>query len=106
MTADQVRGWLARRRPEPPPVLMARLAQLLGAFPPDRLGAARSMTEAMSMLGVASLESLDSREPDGPDVALDLLAADAFVTYAFEAAAEEDQPVESIAARLLERVAP
>jgi hypothetical protein len=36
-------------------------------------------------------------------VALDLLAADSFVTYAFEAAAEEGLDVGPVAAHLLER---
>jgi len=104
MTAANVRAWLDARRPTPPPPLAARLGAALEAYPPERLAAAVNMAEVMGGLGVALLDSLTPRGPTGDDVAMDLLAADAFVTYAFEAAAEEQVAADALAARLLERV--
>ncbi len=64
------------------------------------------MTQAMSGLGLCALEGSVARGESGDEVALDLLAADAFVTYAFEAAAEEGADVRQAAAELITRMAP
>jgi hypothetical protein len=80
-----VRAWLASRTPEPPPALRARLDALLGealdrpvtAFPEEAVSRAERLVRAMLAEGRT-----------GRDAALDLLAADALVTYAFEAAAD------------------
>ena len=45
-----------------------------------------------------------SSDPRSRSLALDLLAADAFVTYAFEAAAEEGVEVAPLVSRLLAEV--
>lgn len=103
MTPNEVRGWLHGRQPAPPAALAARLEQVLAACPPEGLAAAASLTDALSLLGVGALDSLDGREATGDEVALDLLAADAFVTYAFEAAAREGRAAETVAAELLAR---
>jgi hypothetical protein len=101
-----IRTWLAARRPAPPPALAAQLEAVLAACPPDRLQAAGSMAAALSLLGVGALDALEGRAPDGRGVAMDLLAADAFVTYAFEAASDQDEPVDAVAAGVLARVRP
>jgi hypothetical protein len=86
----------------------ARLGERLRGFtlaaPAARLGG--TMTQAMSGLGLFALERSSARGESGDEVALDLLAADAFVTYAFEAAAEEGADVRRAAADLITRMAP
>lgn len=106
MRAGDVRTWLDARRPAPPPVLARQLDAVLAACPPDRLAGAGSMAETMSLLGVCALDSLDGRPPEGRDVAMDLLAADAFITYAFEAASEDGADVEAVAGGVLSRAVP
>ena len=102
MTAAEVQAWLRTRKPAPPAVLAERLSQLLASYPPSRLAALLSLPEALGALGVCTLDSLEGRPPTSREVALDLLAADAFVTYAFEAAAQlPDTAVEPFAAHLL-----
>ena len=78
-------AWLAARIPPPPPALSARL-QVLTASSDGRDGIS-------DVLVVVSGEVLRGVLRDGPvarDVALELLAADALATYAFEA--EGDAP--------------
>ena len=77
--------WLAARRPTPPPQLTERLLAALGAAGGDdaTLTATRCLEAAERM--VADLLR-DGRT--GRDSAPDLLAADALVTYAFEAASD------------------
>ena len=88
MTRDSVRSWLASRTPTPPEALTRKLAQCLDAAP-DALLAGDSVAEVAGRLGVASLRTVVERPGVAYDAAMDLLVADAFVTYAFEAAAEE-----------------
>ncbi len=105
MTGAEVQAWLTRRQPAPPAVLAERLTRLLAAYPPSRLAALLSLPEALSALGVLTLDSLETRPATSRDVALDLLAADAFVTYAFEAAAESGaDSVDAVATTLLAKV--
>lgn len=106
MKPGDVRTWLAARRPAPPAALAGQLETVLAACPPDRLEGAGSMAAALSLLGVCALDSLEGRAPGSRGVAMDLLAADAFVTYAFEAASEEGAPVELVAGDVLARVEP
>ncbi len=75
--------WLATRTPAPPPQLMHRVREALGHATDDdaRLTADRCLDAAERV--VAQLLR-DGRT--GRDSAADLLAADALVTYAFEAA--------------------
>ena len=76
----QLSDWLASRTPSPPSQLSARLAELVG----DRSSAADDI--ARGLIGVAkhTLSSIG----DDRSAALDLLAADALITYAIEAAVE------------------
>lgn len=83
MTRDELIRWLDGRRPAPPAALAARLRELADSSPlplPDHLAA----------LGLALLRGVSARPGAGRGLALDLLAADALVTYAFEAQAETD----------------
>ena len=78
-------AWLDARRPAPPVRLRARIdAALDGALQGDASDAAAACLSAGEELTRELLrENATSRES-----ALDLLAADALVTYAFEAASE------------------
>ena len=78
--------WLAARTPEPPAPLSARLRESLGATREDRASSAHgTLLRAAEML-LGDLLAVDCAMRDR---ALDLLAVDAMVTYAFEAACEE-----------------
>jgi len=93
--------WLDSRTPVPPELLAARVRQVLGG------SLARPSAEALGHC----LEAVDGLlvslrdDPDaGRERALDLLAADALVTYAFEAAAEAPHELADIAAAAMWRV--
>ena len=103
MTRDAVRSWLAGRTPGPPAALSRRLAQCLDAAP-DAALAGDSLAEVAGRLGVATLRTVVQRQGVAYDSAMDLLVADAFVTYAFEAAAEEGEDMQDLVHRLLKDV--
>lgn len=81
-----VRAWLASRTPPPPPALRARMEELLAEVL-DR-PATELPEQAVARAG-ALVRALVAEGRTGRDSALDLLAADALVTSAFEAAADE-----------------
>ncbi|HEX2722399.1 MAG TPA: hypothetical protein VHM24_05740 [Gemmatimonadaceae bacterium] len=90
--------WLASRAPSAPPALARRLHDLLGdaevsnpAHLPDVL-----IDRAAHVL---------ARIGDDRTAATDLLAADALITYAMEAAAEFCLDVASIASQAVEKLA-
>ena len=83
MTRTAVLEWLARRDPAPPDTLRAHLA----ATVTDR---AEPLPDHLALEGAALLGRVMAAPVSGRERALDLLAADAFVTYAFEAQAEDD----------------
>lgn len=77
--------WLAERRPAPPEALRRRIAELVAAVDdvPEDPGA--TCLRAAERV----LATLVRHGDAGRAAALDLLAVDALVTYAFEAAAAE-----------------
>ena len=81
--SSDVPAWLAARQPAPP---VGMAAHLLAAA----TGAGGSLPERLARAGVALLKRVAAAPAGGRELALDLLAADAFVTYAFEAQAEAD----------------
>ena len=117
------------REPEPPADLAAKLAQCVDAAPESVL-AGDALSEVVGALGTWLLQSVVERQRTAHDAApdagrpaintsdappagsrressaaaMDLLAADAFVTYAFEAASEEGTDVSGLANQLLTRV--
>ena len=103
MTRDAVRLWLASRTPAPPEALAHKLAQCLDAAPDGAL-AGDSLAEVAGRLGVTALRSVVRRQGVAYDSAMDLLVADAFVTYAFEAAAEAGDDMGGLVHRLLQDV--
>ncbi len=84
MTRIEVLAWLDQRRPAPPRALRAQIERAVTDMP-------LPLPAHLAELGHALLARVTSR-PDGGgrELALDLLTADAFITYAFEAQAETD----------------
>ena len=81
-----VGAWLASRTPAPPAALRERLEALLA----PHLGADESQLPDLCLAAAARLvQSLLDEGRTGRESALDLLAADALVTYAFEAGSTE-----------------
>jgi len=79
--------WIAQAQPEAPERLVARVREVLATNPKAKqLGVAEALLDAAD-----ALLRLVLREGDEParERALDLLAADACVTWAFEAAADD-----------------
>ncbi|HET9706757.1 MAG TPA: hypothetical protein VFP39_00495 [Gemmatimonadales bacterium] len=83
MTRSEVVGWLAARRPAAPPTLVDPMTRGLIDSP-------ESLPAHLALAGRALLDRVLARPEGGRELALDLLAADALVTYAFEAQAEHD----------------
>jgi len=83
VTRRDVLAWLDARRPAPPAALRASLEAAL-------TDSAEPLPEHLAELGRRVLVRVVGRPGGGRELALDLLAADAFVTYAFEAQAEAD----------------
>lgn len=86
MTRDQVLAWLATRRPVPPAALRQRLNRAVADVLPSP---GSKLPAYLARLGQELLERVTVRPNGGRELALDLLAADAFATYAFEAEAED-----------------
>ena len=82
MTRDELLAWLETRRPAPPATLRERLRGAVHDAPDG-------LVAHLARLGRELLDGVASRPNGGRELALDLLAADAFATYAFEAQAEE-----------------
>jgi hypothetical protein len=83
MTRDQLLAWLDTRRPVPPDAVRERLRRAVHDDSGD-------LAEHLAKIGRELLARVSAHPEAGRELALDLLAADAFVTYAFEAQAETD----------------
>ncbi len=81
MTRAEVLAWLDTRRPAPPAALRAHLDAAV-------TDSDERLPEHLADLGAAVLARVTGVPERGRALALDLLAADAFVTYAFEAQTE------------------
>ena len=94
--------WLVARAPRPPRALANRVNTVLGdALALDRAEACEACVSAAERLATGLLmQGSTSR-----DSALDLLTADALVTYAFEAAADQPGDVVSRAHDAMIRMA-
>lgn len=103
MTRDSVLVWLQGRQPQPPVTLARQLARRI-EIAADSAFEGDSIAQVVGALGVTSLREVVERQNVAYDAALDLLAADAFVTYAFEAVSEEGGDVTGLARRLLVEV--
>src|SRR5881409_1366785 len=85
MKRAEVLAWLESRRPEPP----AELARHLAGCVRDG-GRPEPLPGHLAGIGCELLRRVAGNPGGGRELALDLLAADAFVTYAFEAQADAD----------------
>jgi hypothetical protein len=84
VTHREVLAWLDARRPVPPAALRERINRAVAKATPHS-----PLPVYLAELGRGLLERVAARPRGGRELALDLLAADAFVTYAFEAQAED-----------------
>ena len=87
MSRSEVLAWLAARRPVPPDALRASLEAVVTDA---ELSPLAPLPDQLALLGQRVLGRVVGRPAGGRELALDLLAADAFITYAFEAQAEVD----------------
>jgi hypothetical protein len=93
-------GWIEARTPAPPHELIARIASMIGHRSVGD-GAADALVDcSVDAMGRLLGGGCLTRES-----ALDLLAVDALVTYAFEGGADEPAALEDRAKRALARVA-
>lgn len=83
--------------PAPPPNLAERLVEIVGVEALDAPASANVLLD----LGVETLRSALS-DRDG---ALDLLAADALITYSMEAAADQCATMEATTAEAIQQIA-
>jgi hypothetical protein len=94
--------WMARVEPAPPPALHQRLRELVAA---DADRPVADVPEVCLDAGERLLDALLASGSTSRATALDLLAVDALVTYAFQAAADEPARLEARAARAMARIA-
>jgi len=83
--------WISTREPRPPAALLTRMSRALHDSPEDAGGsvASRLLAAATGIL----------RDGPGADraAALDLLAADALITYAMESASDDCESIDAVA---------
>lgn len=94
--------WVKSQSGDAPPALVGRVGVVLEANPDWE---ALHVAEALLMAGERLLASVMTDSTAGREVALDLLAADACVTWAFEAAADEPSSLPLRAEQAMERIA-
>jgi hypothetical protein len=94
--------WIAGVDPAPPPALHARLTALLSAASHRPVS---ELPEACLEAGERLLDSLLASGSTSRATALDLLAVDSLVTYAFQVAADSPEQMEERAARAMARIA-
>lgn len=96
-------AFVASHADETPPALVSRVLEVLGEHPEWN---AVPTAEALLGAGEQLLASVLAEEKgEGRDVALDLLAADACVTWAFEAAADAPRTLGARAEAAMQRIA-
>lgn len=100
------RAWVESARPEAPPALTARVVEVLAEHTAwDALPLAEALTLAGERLlaDVVARGLLEGAARDRT-TALDLLAADACVTWAFEVAAEQPEELPTKAREVTARI--
>ena len=94
--------WLDARHPPPPPALRARIDDALGsALHRDAIDESATLLAAAERI----VEALLHENATSRGAALDLLAADALVTYAFESASERPAELSGRATEAMRRIA-
>lgn len=99
---NTVSQWLHALSPPPPPVLLARLVDLLEPYGGESVS---RVPDICVDVGEELLTSLLASGSTSRACALDLLAVDALVTYAFQAAADAPEQFEARAASAMSRIA-
>ena len=97
-----VADWIRARSPAPPPEFTARVIASLGSRAADD---AAQAADCCLDAALALLEQLLASDPLERSEAAALLAADALVTYAFEAAADAPDRLDDRAAAAMLRLA-
>ncbi len=97
-----VEAWLRAADPPPPTRLAARINDAVGA---SRTQAVADAPDVCLDAGTSLLRDIVARLTAGRESALDLLAVDALVTYAFEAAADAPGTVRQRALDAIARLA-
>jgi hypothetical protein len=97
-----VRDWLASREPAPPAALRSRIEAALVA---DLARDADELPDACLAAGERLVGALLRSNSTSRESALDLLAADALVTYAFEAASDTPTALAERASQAMSRMA-
>ncbi len=99
-----LKAWLDSRSPRPPERLAQRIA---AAIEPPTADSGDNVIEPMTSAAVRILEEIidDQRNAESRSAALHLLAADALITYAIEAAAEACGDLAATADSLTARIA-
>ena len=94
-----LREWLETRTPAPPPRLLHRIVEVLGAD-------ATADANADVLVGAAArlLRVLTARPTLARDSALDLLTVDALVTYSLECAAASPETLVDATTSAIERL--
>lgn len=101
-TPATVGAWMAQLHPAPPAALHARLCDLVSSSASRPVA---EVAEACLEAGERLLDDLLTSGTTSRATALDLLAVDALVTYAFQAAADDPLRLEARAARAMSRIA-
>jgi hypothetical protein len=97
------RDWIAGARPGAPAALVARAREMLPAGP---AGPSAEMAESLVSAGLRLLNSaLEAQAAPARAGAVDLLAADACVTWAFEVAADDVASLPTSAQDAMRRIA-
>ena len=94
--------WLDERQPEAPPALRRRIAEVVAAHPEWE---AMPRSHALLLASESLMKDVLQAAPKDRAAALGLLAADACVTYAFEAAVDEPSDLTALADRAMQRIA-
>ena len=92
-------AWLASRTPPSPPELAVHLTQHTRTLP-----SGDDLTAGLLDAGDAAFACVLESGGETRDAALDLLSADAFVTYAFEAAADDPATLPARADAAMRRI--
>lgn len=97
-----LQAWLDARLPNAPDALRKRIAELVAEHPEwEAIPRQHALLAASAIL----MKDVLAAAPKDRDAALDLLAGDACVTYAFEAAADEPDGLGALADHAMQRIA-
>ena len=99
---NALRRWLDARQPPAPAALRSRLGELVDAHPEWE---SLAVPDALLAAGERLLQGVLLAPAQRRATAVDLLAADACVTYAFEAAADEPERLVALADDSMRRIA-